>query len=174
MIRHRRTLIVSLVAFAVFGLGACGGDDLADPETSLPEVSTTTPPATPSTTVPIPVTSDVPPEDTMPPTSDPGTDDPGAGNMVTEAEDGGTFTGSPGEELMLQLSSEWAWEEPVVEGGAVVLTPVNYLMDPGYFEWIIEMVDPGTAEIATTGTPNCDDPTACPDRTVGFTIVVEG
>ncbi len=172
MIRHGRTLALSLVAFAVVGLGACGGDDLADPDTSPPEATTTAPTTAPSTTAPIPATSNVPPEDTVPPT-DPGTGDPDAGEMLTEAEDGGTFSGAPGEELPLRLSSDWAWEEPVVEGGAVVLTPVNYLMDPGYFEWIIEMVDPGTAEIAATGTPNCDDPTVCPDRTVGFTIVVE-
>jgi hypothetical protein len=72
---------------------------------------------------------------------------------LTVADSGTTVATSRHRGLTLRLSHRWHWGEPVVQGGAVQLTPVSYLRDPGYDEWTIDPVKGGTATITATGSP---------------------
>jgi hypothetical protein len=94
--------------------------------------------------------------------------------IVTEAADGTRVELAVGEARPLQLTGLWTWDEPVVEGGAVVLTPVDYLVDPGYREWTITGTTAGTATITVSGEPACGDPSVCPPRTVRIEVHVTG
>ena len=166
-------LLVAMVA-------ACGADDGAgssgtqtiDPDTTgdVTIAPDTTPP---DATPPDPVPSDT----TRPDTTQGGTDPPGtalpAPEFITEADEG-RFTLEPDGPVSLRLSSDWAWDAPVVDGTGVVLTPVDYLVDPGYVEWLVEPVAAGTATLTVAGTPNCGDEAACAPRTVSFQFDVPG
>ena len=99
-----------------------------------------------------------------------------AGGAITANDSGGSFTLAAGGETSLRLSSDYAWEEPVVEGTAVELSRVDYLQDPGYAEWLVRGVSPGTATISALGTPACAGEDGCPDEPLRFrvTITVSG
>jgi predicted secreted protein len=93
---------------------------------------------------------------------------------LTDADDGATFALVVGEERALQLDSAWAWDEPATDSPTIVLTRVDHLVDPGYAEWIVAATQPGSATLVARGAPNCDDPAACPERTIRLTIEVSG
>jgi hypothetical protein len=76
-----------------------------------------------------------------------------APRTITEADDGARFTLAPGAETSLRLSSDRSWSEPAVDGDAVELTRVDYFQDPGFSEWTVTAVRPGTATIAARGGP---------------------
>ncbi|HSK16791.1 MAG TPA: hypothetical protein VK915_11560 [Gaiellaceae bacterium] len=94
-----------------------------------------------------------------------------APEAITEADDGTAFTLRVGEDTLLRLTSEYAWEEPFVGGAALRLDRVDYLQDPGFAEWIVNAVNPGIGLIATVGEPQCpeggDD---CPDDPLDFQV----
>lgn len=100
--------------------------------------------------------------------------DPQEDGTVTEDDDGGELALQPGAEAPLQLSSTWSWGAPRVTGDAVRLDPVDHLVDPGYAEWLVVAVAPGTAEVDVAGEPACPDPAACPPRTFHLTVEVGG
>ena len=77
-----------------------------------------------------------------------------------------------GGQTSLSLSSEYVWDEPVVEGDAVELGRVDYLQDPGFSEWTVGGVRPGTAAISSLGTPACDGEHGCPDEPVRFRVTI--
>jgi hypothetical protein len=112
------------------------------------------------------------PTDAAPPASeDDATVD---GEVLTDEDDGRTITVTVGEERSLQLDSAWSWDEPVTDPPSLVLTPVDHLVDPGYAEWLVAGTEPGAVTLTVAGTPNCDDPAACPERTVTFVVEVTG
>ena len=71
---------------------------------------------------------------------------------ITERDDGESFTLAPGAGISLRLSGDYAWSEPVVDGGAVELSRVDYFQDPGFSEWAVQAVGQGTASIRASGT----------------------
>ena len=91
---------------------------------------------------------------------------------VTEDDDGGRVVLDVGTEVPWRLSSDWDWDQPSVDGSAVEIVPVDYLVDPGYREWLIVGSAPGTAELTVTGSGACGDSGQCPDRTVTLTVDV--
>lgn len=165
-------LLVAIIA------AACGADDgVAETgaETTEPDPGGTT--AAPDVTVPasVPTTTggegSTPPGTIQPGTTQPGTDTP-APEVLTESDEGRFVLGP--EPVSLRLSSDWAWEAPMVDGTGIVLSPVDYLVDPGYVEWLVEAAGTGTATLTIAGTPNCGDAAACPERTVTFELDVTG
>jgi hypothetical protein len=76
-----------------------------------------------------------------------------APQRITEADRGRSFALALGSETSLRLSGRYEWSEPAVRGEAVRLTRVDYLQDPGFSEWMVLAVQPGTATIAARGTP---------------------
>jgi hypothetical protein len=79
---------------------------------------------------------------------------------ITEADSGESFTLMS--EASLRLSGTYEWSEPTVGGDAVQLVRVDYVQDPGFVEWTVAPVQPGTATIAALGTPACPTPRPCP------------
>jgi len=161
---------VPLLALAV--LAACGSDDGSGAETTtsgLPPEESTAPPATTQS----PPTTAASGTTTTPGVSTTGAPQP-APDVITEAFDGAVLVVQVGEERTLQLDSTWAWDIPVLDGPGLELTPVDYLLDPGYFEWIVTAVEPGTVHLTAVGSPNCDDAARCPPTEVAMTFAVEG
>ena len=97
---------------------------------------------------------------------------PETGGAITAADTGETFTLLPGDETSLRLSSEYSWEEPEVDGEAVELSPVEYLQDPGFSEWVVRGTRPGTATISSLGTPACEGEHGCPDEPARFHVTI--
>ncbi|WP_380169262.1 hypothetical protein [Jannaschia sp. R86511] len=140
----------------------------------------------PTTTAAAPATgptdADAAPEDQEPrmPEDTPGTTPgtaPGTaptGAVLTEQDSGAQVALTVGEERTLRLGSAWSWSEPVVAGDAVVLTPVDYLVDPGYVEWLVSGAATGSATLEATGEPVCGDTTVCPPTTVTLEVEVTG
>lgn len=95
-----------------------------------------------------------------------------APQIVTHDDSGETLSLALGREVRLRLDNAWLWNEPVVEGTAVGLVPVDYLVDPGYREWIVSGERTGRALVSARGEPNCADPQACPPTSVRLTLVV--
>lgn len=97
-----------------------------------------------------------------------------ADGPLTEEADGATLQLAVGEEVSWQLSSDWEWDQPVADGTAVELVPVDYLDDPGFREWLVVATAAGTVTLTVEGLPACGDPTACPQQEVSLTVDVTG
>jgi hypothetical protein len=91
---------------------------------------------------------------------------------ITEADSGESFSLPRDSQTSLRLSGEYLWSEPKVRGDAVQLTPVNYFQDPGFSEWSVLAVRPGTATIAAQGTPACAGEAGCADDPLGVQIEI--
>lgn len=89
---------------------------------------------------------------------------------ITEVDSGQSFTLGLGSETRLRLSGKYAWREPTVRGDAVELVRVDYFQDPGFSEWTVLAVRPGTARLAARGTPACAGQTRCPDEPLRFQV----
>ncbi|HEY6416994.1 MAG TPA: hypothetical protein VIX41_12165 [Acidimicrobiales bacterium] len=105
-------------------------------------------------------------------TGEPGPPPSAPPTMITETDSGRTLTLAPGSETSLRLSGEYEWSEPTVRGDAVQLTRVDYFQDPGFSEWIVRAVRPGTATIAARGTPDCAGQAGCPDTPLRFRVEI--
>lgn len=92
--------------------------------------------------------------------------------VVTEADAGRSFALPLGSETTLRLSGEYVWSEPRVRGGAVRLVRVDYFQDPGFSEWLVEAVEPGTVTIAAAGRPACADGESCPEEPARFEVTL--
>ncbi|MGH3058023.1 MAG: hypothetical protein ACRDPP_07265, partial [Gaiellaceae bacterium] len=95
-----------------------------------------------------------------------------APDAITAPDSGKTFTLAPGSETSLRLSSEYDWSEPVVEGESVALSPVDYLQDPGFSEWLVQATGAGTATISSVGEPACEGEHGCPDEAFRFQVTI--
>ncbi|HXV34659.1 MAG TPA: hypothetical protein VD769_11670 [Gaiellaceae bacterium] len=109
----------------------------------------------------------------------PGAPETGGGSVpdappeaITAADSGRSFALDAGAEVPLRLSSEYLWSEPQVEGDAVELSRVDYLQDPGFSEWIVLGVTPGTAAVSSLGEPACAGQHGCPDEPVRFLVTI--
>lgn len=90
--------------------------------------------------------------------------------IITEADSGAAFSLPVGGETTLRLSSDWIWDEPVVDGDAVSLAVVNYIQDPGFSEWVVMADQPGEATIASSGTAACAGQDGCADGPQDFQV----
>ena len=88
---------------------------------------------------------------------------------ITQAASGKTVRLAKGEDAVLRLSNRWHWSEPQVSSNAVELTPVEYLVDPGFREWTIDARKRGRVTISSLGRPNCS---ACAHVTRRFVLTV--
>jgi hypothetical protein len=95
-------------------------------------------------------------------------------SALSEADDGASVSLTVGEEVPIRLANGWVWDQPVVDGDAVTLTQVDYLVDPGFAEWIIEGARPGLALVTAHGEPDCGDVSTCPPTTVRLEFRVSG
>ena len=93
-----------------------------------------------------------------------------APQAITEVDSGESFTLSAGSETRLRLSGKYEWTEPTVRGDAVELAPVDYFQDPGFSEWTVLAVQPGTATISARGTPACAGQEPCPETPLSFRL----
>jgi len=163
MVRPRRTLAAIFIAVA-----ACGGS-AEDADTVAPATTTATPGATTadaptsntatSTTASTSVMTDATP---LPDRS-----------TITQEDTGKRFTTTLGNRVELQLSSDYLWTRPQVEG-SVELVDINFITDPGFTAWELLIKEPGEITITAIGTPNCDGDYCDPqDRDFEVSIVVE-
>jgi hypothetical protein len=95
-----------------------------------------------------------------------------APQTITEIDSGESFTLAPGSETRLRLSGKYGWSEPTVRGDAVELARVDYFQDPGFSEWMLRAVRPGTATITAYGTPACAGQEPCPDAPLRFQLEI--
>ena len=90
---------------------------------------------------------------------------------MTQASSGKTYRIAKGGTATLRLSNRWRWSDPQASTRAVDLTPVEYLVNPGFQEWTIEARKAGRATIRSIGKPNCST-CALATRSFRVTIVV--
>ncbi len=90
---------------------------------------------------------------------------------MTQRSTGKTFRLAKGATMSLRLSNRWRWSDPIVSTKAVELTPVAYLIDPGFQEWMIHARKRGSASIRAVGKPNCST-CALATRSFRVTVVV--
>jgi hypothetical protein len=88
---------------------------------------------------------------------------------ITQAASGKTIRLAKGENATLRLSNRWHWSELRVSSNAIELTPVEYLVDPGFREWTIEARKRGRVTIRSLGRPSCS---ACALATRKFVLTV--
>ena len=88
---------------------------------------------------------------------------------MTQQSTGKTFRLAKGATMKLRLSNRWRWSDPTVSTRAVELTPVAYLIDPGFQEWTIDARRHGRATIRALGKPNCS---TCALETRSFRVTV--
>ena len=81
----------------------------------------------------------------------------GAARPITQADSGKAFRLKRGGEMTLRLSNRWLWSTPHPSSKGIELTPVEYFVDPGFREWLIEGRARGTVTIRAYGKPNCTD-----------------
>ncbi len=92
-----------------------------------------------------------------------------AQSPITQASSGKTFHVAKGRSMTLRLSNRWHWSEPSTTTRAVVLTPVEYYVDPGFREWVVSGRARGRVTIRSVGRPQCD---GCATRRFAVTLVV--
>ena len=87
--------------------------------------------------------------------------------VITQAASGKTFRLARG--LTLRLSSRWSWTTPKLSSRAIKLTPVMYVLDPGFSEWEITVGTGGKATIRSAGRPAC---TGCAVTPRSFVVTI--
>jgi hypothetical protein len=92
-----------------------------------------------------------------------------AGRPITQADSGKAFRLKRGGEMSLRLSNRWLWSTPRPSTKGVELTPVEYLIDPGFREWLIRGRARGTLTIRAYGKPNCTD---CTRQARSFRVTI--
>ncbi|HKA69364.1 MAG TPA: hypothetical protein VKG85_09635 [Actinomycetes bacterium] len=170
-----------LLALALAGCGEdgngaaadVGGAEMTSPTPSSPGPSGPTP-SSPGPSEPSPTSKPPTPDPTPDPTSGPTGSPRRAKGVLTMADNGTAVRMAVGESVRLQLDPPWRWETPTVRGDAVVVYPVNNIMDSGHQEWIIQAVKPGTAVVRAFGDAMCPPGAQCfiGDKIVQITVRV--
>lgn len=142
------------VLVAVGVLAACSSDDEGRAGNTPAVTATSTASSTPSgTPTSAPTTS---PTSTSPASTPSGSHTPSSGHRVlTLADNGKTVPLAVGQSLSVRLGGPWLWTEPVVDGGAIDVAQVNFLVDPGYSEWTVRGLQAGRATLQINGEANC-------------------
>ena len=74
---------------------------------------------------------------------------------ITQVQSGKSFRIAKSGHATLRLSSRWVWTDPRLSSRVIELTPVEYFVDPGYREWVVDARGHGTATIRSVGRPAC-------------------
>jgi hypothetical protein len=140
-----------LVATGV--LAACGSDDEGRAGTlAVTATSTASPPPSGTPTS----ASTTSPTSKSPASTPSGSHTRSSGHRVlTLADNGKTVPIAVGQSLSVRLGGPWLWREPVVDGGAIDVAQVNFLVDPGYSEWTVRGLQAGRATLQINGEANC-------------------
>jgi hypothetical protein len=91
------------------------------------------------------------------PTAGAGTGTDGGGDaagvpVLTERDGNRTVSLRVGGEALIRLHPPVVWAPPLVsEPGIVELSPVEYFADPGFTEYAVRAVAPGTVVVSTSG-----------------------
>jgi hypothetical protein len=174
---RRAALPVLLAGLALLAapLAGCGQESIGD-AAGTGAAMTSPVPSTPSRPG-----SGKPSPTSQPPTTDPSTPGPTgsprpANGVLTMADNGKVVRMAVGESVRLQLDPPWRWETPTVRGDAVMVYPLNNIMDSGHQEWIIQAVKPGQATVRAFGDAMCPPGTQCfiGDKVVEIAIRVTG
>jgi hypothetical protein len=142
------------VLVAVGVLAACGTDDEGRVgNTPAVRATSTASPGPSGTPTSAPTT---PPTSTSPTSTPSGSHTPSSGHRVlTLADNGKTVALAVGQSLSVRLGGPWLWGEPVLDGGAIDVAQVNFLVDPGYSEWTVQGLQAGRATLQINGEANC-------------------
>lgn len=92
--------------------------------------------------------------------------------VITERDSGEHVRVSLGARPVLRLDSAYVWEEPRADGDSIELIRVDYFRDPGFWEWELRLLGPGTTVIASTGVRECPPGSPCPDEPLDFEVTV--
>jgi hypothetical protein len=95
-----------------------------------------------------------------------------APKVITEDDSGATIMLPVGGETSLRLSSDYVWGEPAARGEVVTLTRVDYLRDPGFYEWLVTATAPGKTTIVASGEPACSGQEGCDDTPARFQVTI--
>jgi hypothetical protein len=66
-----------------------------------------------------------------------------------------------GESVSIRLGGPWLWRGPIVDGDAVIVAPVDFLIDPGYSQWAVQAVRAGRATVRINGEVDCPPGAMC-------------
>lgn len=78
-----------------------------------------------------------------------------SGRIFTLADTGKRVSLAIGESVSIRLGGPWLWRGPIVDGNAVMVAPVDFLIDPGYSQWAVQGVRAGSARVQITGEADC-------------------
>jgi len=96
--------------------------------------------------------------------------------VLTLADNGKTVVLAIGETVSVRLGGPWLWHDPAVDGGALDVAQVDFLVDPGYSEWAVRGAHAGRATLQILGKANCpaEGDTVCiiGDKVFALTFVV--
>lgn len=92
--------------------------------------------------------------------------------VITERHAGERFEVGLDAHPLLRLDGAWAWEEPRTEGDSVEPVRVDYFQDPGFLEWELRPVRPGTTILMSTGVRDCPPDEPCPDEVLDFEVTI--
>jgi hypothetical protein len=99
-----------------------------------------------------------------------------APRVVTLRDSGRTVTVPKGSRLQLHLTGRYRWLKPRVRGGAVRLSQVLFIRDPGYVAWSVTARARGKAVVTAVGyrepSGRSCDPGPCSPRLFRVTFVV--
>lgn len=179
--RGRRALAVVAIVLA-FGLVGCGsskasGGPGSTSSTSAgtattgtggstaPPGSTTTSPGSGSTSATTPGSSG-----TTAATSTVTTIAPASELTITLADNGRSLNLRKDGQGKLVLGNGRAWTEPVVDGAAIRLHVIEFLVPTGDQQWAIQILTAGTVAIRSYGTPICDPGKICSKAVLVFSV----
>ncbi|MFI5808256.1 hypothetical protein [Streptomyces sp. NPDC051561] len=152
------TLLVGVAATGCANSGA--GQGGSSPPRSAPgSTPVSASPSGSATTGPVPSPPARPPGTPTPPTASlPHPSGPYPSGPLTEADTGRTLALTVGDTAHLRLSSKYRWTGPAADGvttggPSLLLVPVGYEGDPGFLEWEIRALRPGTTTVRATGKP---------------------
>lgn len=141
-----------LVASAL--LAACGSDDQSAADRAPAATATSTASPAPSGTASTAATTS--PTSKEPESTPSGSSTRSSGHRVlTLADSGKTVSLAIGESVSVRLGGPWLWRGPVVDGGAIDVVQVNFLVDPGYSEWSVRGARTGRATLQIYGEAYC-------------------
>ncbi len=92
--------------------------------------------------------------------------------IITEKDSGKSFSINKTTNAYLRLSNQFIWSKLELSTKSIQLVSVNYLLDPGFSEWVIQAIEVGKTIIRSSGAPNCSTPTRCSGESINFEVVI--
>lgn len=164
-----RWTLPALIAIAVTAVTACGSDEPSQGRHAFSSSATTTASPQPSRSMTgSPGHSATTPRATLTAgstrtmSSNPSDGrSASSGEIFTLADSGKKVSLAIGESVSIRLPGPWPWRGPVVDGDAVIVAPIDFLIDPGYSQWAVQGVRAGSARVRINGNVNCPPGAVC-------------